>query len=288
MHYTTWTPAADLALDIGPPLVLMYHNVTPPEFFAGLDADAEQATARGRALLAQFAPISLLGTAKSEFSRTDLVAAGFDRTAVLPVRVDFASLDRPCDERLRARVAAEPTLLVLGRVVPNKRIEDAIRLLAWYRRIEPRARLCCVGAHDARGAYVRALRSLARDLGVDDAFELTGQVSEAARGSYLRGSRALITMSEHEGFNAPVVEAMHLGLPVLAFASSATPETVADAGVLLREKRLDVAAEILDQIVRDTPLRHRLVEKGRLRARAFDGALVEAAFARQLGEALDA
>ena len=287
-HYTTWTPAAELLLRRAEPLVLMYHNVTPPAFFAGLDREAERATARGREELARFAPLSLLATAKSEYSRADLLAAGFARTAVLPVRLDFAALEGECDEALRARVAAAPSLLVVGRVVPNKRVEDAVRAFAYYRRIEPRARLYCVGAHDERGAYYAGLRWLIRRLGLDDAVEFTGQVSAAARGAYYRGCRALVTMSEHEGFCAPVVEAMHLGLPVVGFAATATPETMGDAGVLVLEKRLDVVAEAIDQVVRDTPLRRRLMEKGRARASEFAPDLIEARFASQLAEALGA
>jgi glycosyltransferase involved in cell wall biosynthesis len=286
-HYTTWTPAAEFVLGLGRPLVLMYHNVTPPSFFAGLDPETERATARGRADLGRFAPITALATPNSEYSRADLVAAGFDRTVVLPLRLDFLALERECDEALRARVAAEPSLLVVGRVVPNKRIEDVIRALAHYRRIEPRARLYCVGAHDERGAYQAGLKWLIHRLGLDDAVEFTGQVPTAARGAYYRGCRALVTMSEHEGFCAPVVEAMHLGLPVVGFAATATPETMGDAGVLVLRKHPGIVAEALDQLVRDTLLRRRLVEKGRARAATFAPGVIEATFAAALGEVLD-
>jgi glycosyltransferase involved in cell wall biosynthesis len=172
-------------------------------------------------------------------------------------------------------------------VVPNKRIEDVIRALAHYRQIEPRARLYCVGAHDSRGAYQAGLEWLIRRLGLADAVEFTGQVPAAARGAYYRGCRALVTMSEHEGFCAPVVEAMHLGLPVVGFAATATPETMGDAGVLVLRKHPGVVAEALDQLVRDTPLRRRLVEKGRARVAAFAPQLIEARFAEALGEAVD-
>jgi glycosyltransferase involved in cell wall biosynthesis len=266
----------------------MYHNVTPPSFFAGLDAEAERATARGRADLGRFAPISVLATTKSEYSRTDLVAAGFHRSAVLPLRLDFAAVERECDEALRARVAAEPSLLVVGRVVPNKRIEDVLRVFAYYRRIEPRARLYCVGAHDESGPYQASLRWLTRKLGLAESVEFTGQVSGAARGAYYRGCRALVTMSEHEGFCAPVIEAMHLGLPVVGFDATATPETMGDAGVLVSRKCPEVVAEALDQVVRDTPLRGRLIEKGHAQAASFAPDLIEARFAGLLDEALRA
>ena len=289
LHYTTWSPAAEHLLRLGQPLVLMYHNVTPPAFFAGLDAEVERATARGRDELARFAELCQLATAKSEYSRVDLVAAGFRRSAVLPPRVDFETLEGERNETLQARVAAAgPGLLTVGRVVPNKRIEELIKLFAYYRRIEPSARLYCVGSHDDRGPYVAGLRWLARRLGLTDAVVFTGQVPHADRGAYYRGCRVFVTMSEHEGFCVPVVEAMHLGTPVVGRAGTALTETIGDAGVLALENRPEVVAEAIDLLARDTPLRRRLVEKGHKRATDFAPAALEARFADLLTEALSA
>jgi len=282
-HYTTWSPTADHLLALGRPLVLMYHNVTPPEFFAGLDPAVEADTRRGRERLGQFAPICQLAVAKSQYSRADLVAAGFARTDALPVRIDFEALDGACDQALlRELRAGPPSLLTVGRIVPNKRVEDAIKALAYYRRVEPAARLYCVGSHDERGPYMAHLRWLVRRLGLDEAVRFTGQVGNAQRGAYYRGCRVYLTMSEHEGFCAPLVEAMQLGLPVVGFDSSAVPETMGEAGVLVRRKRLDVVAEALALLAAETPLRARLIAKGREQARRFAPEAIEARFAAML------
>ncbi|HEY3109569.1 MAG TPA: glycosyltransferase, partial [Chloroflexota bacterium] len=178
----------------------MYHNVTPPEFFAGLDPEAEAATRRGRERLGRFAPICRLAVAKSEYSRADLRRAGFVRTETLPVRIDFEALDRACDRALLHELrAGPPSLLTIGRVVPNKRIEDVVKALAYYRRAEPAARLYCVGSHDERGPYMAGLRWLIRRLGLGEAVTFTGQVPNEQRGAYYRGCRVYLTMSEHEG-----------------------------------------------------------------------------------------
>jgi glycosyltransferase involved in cell wall biosynthesis len=287
LHYTTWSPAAEHLLRLGLPLTFMYHDVTPPRFFAGLDASAERANARGREALTRFAPLGQLATANSEYSRADLVAAGFARTAVLPPRIDFAALDRERSQALEAQVAAAgPALLAVGRVVPNKRLEDAVKVLAYYRRIAPRARLYCVGAHDERGPYVAALRRLARRLDLDGALVFTGHVSHADRGAYYRACRVYLTMSEHEGFCVPLVEAMHLGTPVIGYNSSAVPDTMGEAGVLALEKRHEVIAEAVDLLASETPLRRRLIEKGRARAASFGPSALEARFAALLDGAL--
>jgi len=289
-HYTTWTPAADFLLRLGQPLVLMYHNVTPPEFFAGVDPRAEAETRRGRAELGRFAAICPLAVAKSAYSRADLDRAGFARTDALPVRIDFNRLDRTCDEAiLRELRAGPPSVLTVGRVVPNKRVEDTIKAFAYYRaRVEPRARLFVVGSHDERGPYHAQLRWLVRQLGLGEAVTFTGQVSDERRGAYFRGCRVYVTMSEHEGFCVPVVEAMQLGMPTVAFASTAVPETMGDAGVLVLQKRPAVVGETIGLLAADGPLRQRLVAKGRQRAAAFGTTVLEERFARMLGDVVGA
>jgi glycosyltransferase involved in cell wall biosynthesis len=288
-HYTAWTPTADFLLRLGRPLTLMYHNVTPPEFFAGYDDDIAAITKQGRDRLADFAPIGILGAAKSEFSEQDLVEAGFARTCVVPLRVDFDTLDhvvnRHAERELRA---AGSGVLFVGRIVPNKRIEDLIRAFAFYHaRIEPRSSLYCVGAHTPGGRYQTSLDWLVRRLGLEARVKFMGQMSNEDRGAFYRAARVFVTMSEHEGFGVPAIEAMHLGLPVIAHASGATPQTVGDAAVLIREKRPEVVAEVIAMLAEDTPLRRRMVEKGRARAARFRPENLEATLATALDRALE-
>lgn len=287
-HYTAWTETADFLLHQDLPIVLMYHNVTPPRFFEGLDPRTEHETRRGRERLGAFAARTILATAKSEYSEADLREAGFSPTSVLPFRVDFETLDRAGDVALQRQIErAGPGILAIGRVAPNKCIDDLIKVFAFLRaRVAADAILYCVGAHDMLGPYHRYLEGLVRSLGLAGQVHFTGQVPNEQRGAYYRGCRALVTMSEHEGFCAPVVEAMHLGLPVVAFASTAIPEVVADAGILIQQKQHDVIAEALALVMADTPLRRRLVQKGRANALRYAPDQVEERFAQQLSAAL--
>ncbi|HEY3107177.1 MAG TPA: glycosyltransferase, partial [Chloroflexota bacterium] len=142
------------------------------------------------------------------------------------------------------------------------------------------------GSHDERGPYMAGLRWLVRRLGLGEAVTFTGQVSNEQRGAYYRGCRVYVTMSEHEGFCVPVVEAMHLGQPVVAFASSAVPETVGEAAVLVEAKRYDLIGEAIALLAAETPLRARLVAKGPAQARRYAPEAIEARFAGMLSEAL--
>lgn len=289
-HYTAWSETADFLVKRGYPIVLVYHNVTPPEFFAGIDDNVERETRAGRARLVEFAPRAILGAAKSEFSRRDLVEAGIRRTCVIPVRVDFDALDQERNEDAERHIRSlGPSVMVMGRVVPNKKIEDVIRGFAFYKyRIEPGARLYCVGSHTPRSPYQIQLDWLVRRLRLDEAVRFTGQVPHADRGAYYRACRVLVTMSEHEGFCAPIVEAMHLGLPVIAYAGGAIPETLGDAGILMKQKDPEVLSELIAMLAEDTPLRRRMIARGLEWSRRYRPDKVAADFAREVSAALEA
>ncbi|MBI2322769.1 MAG: glycosyltransferase family 4 protein [Chloroflexi bacterium] len=272
LHYSVWSDLAQFARDqVRAPLVLVYHNVTPPEYFAGLHPQAEQDTRLGRDSLPTFRERAALALGKSGFSAAELKAAGFSRTGVLPVAVDLAALHRRADERVRRRYAdGYVNVLSVGRVVPNKRPEDTIKLFYHYHRsVNPRSRLLFVGPKLIAGDYLFWLERLVERLGLDPHVEFVGQVSRAELATYYRLAHAYVSMSEHEGFGVPLVEALSFGLPVLARAAAAVPETLDGAGVLVRRACYAALAELLDLLVRPGPLRAALAARGRARARAF-------------------
>jgi glycosyltransferase involved in cell wall biosynthesis len=161
-----------------------------------------------------------------------------------------------------------PNLLFVGRLVPNKRQEDLVKLLHACRRILPTARLFLVGVEWVAG-YADWLAELARSLGVEDRVVMPGRVSQPDLLAYYRLANLYVSMSEHEGFGKPLVESMYLGVPVLAFAAGAVEETLGGCGVLFRHKHYPALAELVDLLLADEGLRERLVARGRARAAAF-------------------
>src|SRR5207244_13427211 len=99
--------------------------------------------------------------------------------------------------------------------------------------------------------------------------EFTGSVTVEQLVAYYRGATAFLTLSDHEGFCVPLLEAMRSDLPVVAHAAGAIPETLGDAGILLETKTPEVVAEQLERVIRDQQLRKELIEKGRRRVGAF-------------------
>ncbi len=252
------------------PLVLNYHNVTPAELFAPWDNALARAQLRAQNQLPLLAGRALLGVAVSEFNRADLVASGFGATVAIPPVLaghPWAS-SAPQPER-----AAAPDQgcrwLVVGRLAPNKAVEDVINALFVYRRIyDARATLTVVGK-PAVAPYAAALADQVAALGLLDAVIFAGRVGDARLAEEYRRADVLVVTSEHEGFCLPVVEAMAHDLPVVAYRRGALPEVLGDAGVLVERKDPATVAGAVSRVCSERQLRRELVAKGRLRLPAL-------------------
>lgn len=256
--------------------VLVYHNVTPPEYMRGVNRRAEFECRRGRAELRSLAGTVELALAVSEFNRRELLEMGFRRAEVLPVIVRFGEYAIPPRRDLVGLFDDGWTnVLHVGRFVPNKKIEDVVRSFAVYRRINRRSRLFLVGTDVSFENYSEAVRGLTAELGLTDV-HFIGHVDFRDLCTYYRLAHLYVVMSEHEGFCVPLLEAMHFGVPIVAYRAAAVPETLGEGGILVDEKRYDEIAEIMDRVVTDDELRGRLVAAGRRRLEEFAPRRIEA------------
>jgi L-malate glycosyltransferase len=265
--------ASDLADWLGgrpEPLVVNYHNVTPPELFAPWDNGLARHQVRAFAELSALAPRAALGVAVSELNRRDLLQRHFAATAVVPPIVDLRAVGSA-----EGAVGGGPPRrqggrwLSVGRLAPNKAVEDTITaLLAYRRRHDGEASLLVVGSTPVP-AYADALRQYAAELGLADAVRFAGKVDDDALGDAYRTSDVLVVASEHEGFCLPVVEAMAEGLPVVAARRGALPEVLGDAGVLLGHKDPVLTADAVHRLQTDDEWRAAVVAAGHHRLPAL-------------------
>jgi len=235
---------------------------------------------RGRGELRAYADRCALAVGASEFRRQGLEAVGFPRTAVLPVVPGFSHLDaRP--NRLVADQFDDSwtNILFVGRVIPNKKIEDLIRFFhAYHTAFNPRSRLLIVGAHSGFERYFAALNQLTAALDLSHV-HLVGHVSDAELVAFYEIADLFLCASEHEGFCVPLVEAFYKEIPTLAYAATAVPSTMDGAGVLFEDKDPLHVAALMDAIVSNCGLQDALVDGqlaavDRLRARDFAGTLI--------------
>ena len=280
LHYALPSPLTAALREHRGRRVLLNHNITPPEFFAGWDEELARICALGRAELATLAGHVDLGLADSEFNRQELEAAGFPRTAVLPIYLDFRRYREPPNPVLRRLLEDGRTnLLFVGRVVPNKRHDDLIRLASYWKRfISPDLRLVLVGKPPRRREYMDSLRSLFYEEGFTPAEVLfTGHVDHDDLLACYATAHVFVSMSEHEGFGVPLVESMLMRVPVVAYRCTAVGDTLGAAGVQFGEKRLAEMAEAAHLLTTDAALRARVLEGQDRRLAAFTPAAVEGA-----------
>jgi glycosyltransferase involved in cell wall biosynthesis len=276
LHFSIGTDMAWVFSNLRSRRVLVYHNVTPPEFARGVSRKLERECRRGRRQLRELAAATDLAIGVSEYNRRELENLGFARTAVLPVVVDFSEHDRtPDDPDFERRWRGGGTaVLHVGRLVPNKRIEDVLRSFDLYRRIDPGSRLLLVGDPAGVPGYAESLRDLVARLGTPEVHFL-GHLDFGRLCTCFRLADLYISLSEHEGFCVPLLEAMHFRVPIVASAAGAVPETLGEAGLLVRERRFEEIAELMHCAVADAPLRERLVAAGAARLEDFAPARVE-------------
>ncbi|MBN2370194.1 MAG: glycosyltransferase family 4 protein [Vicinamibacteria bacterium] len=255
-HFSIGSAAGPMIFHAPDRLVIIYHNITPAHWFLGFHPHLAGLCHNGRRELDAFAGRAELALGDSEFNRRELDAAGFRRTGVLPIVLDVQRYRQPPAPLIRRFYRdGRRNVLFVGRIIPNKRIDDLIRVFAVYQRyIEPRSRLLLVGDHRGHERYFDRLREMAQALRLDE-IVFTGHVDQSDLLAYYSVADAFLCLSEHEGYCVPLVEAMLLDVPVIAYDAGAVAETLRGGGVLLREKRPETVAELLHRLIDDAALR---------------------------------
>lgn len=273
-HGTTWRRGLRLLKRARCRKVLRYHNVTPASYFEGISPIHQRACQAGRA---ELRPMIECGMdrylADSDYNRQELIELGAppERAFVLP---PFHPVDRlleavPDPATLAACRDGRWNVLFVGRMVPNKGHLLLAEAFAIFRRhYQPQARLVFVGREEWRlQRYFAQVRECVERLGLAGAVVFAGDVPVAVLRAYYQTARLFVSASAHEGFCVPAIEAMALGVPVVAYGSSALPETVGDAGVVWPEPDPYALAAAMGRVARDPDLAGALAARGRARYR---------------------
>ncbi len=249
-HFSLGSRASRTAFALPSRMMLVYHNITPPEYFLGVHDQLVRQCYHGRRELLPYRSRCELALGDSEFNRQELEALGFPRTAVLPVVPDFSHLAVTPDTRVYDAYDDEWTnLLFVGRLIPNKRPDNLIRFAHAYKTLyQRRTRLLLAGSYGGFNEYLAQLHRLIADLGVDDV-HILGQVTNEELTALYDVADVFLCASEHEGFCVPLMEAFHKRVPVLAYAATAVPATMDGGGVLYDSPDPRHVAALIDGVV---------------------------------------
>lgn len=267
-HSIGWNAGAELLGELrNRKTVIKYHNVTPPEFFAGVSTDFESRCKLGREQLAGIAGGEHdLYLADSLFNLKELatpirlnsfVVPPFHHTdELLSVEPHLGTLDQGNN--------GKANIVMVGRVSPNKGHAELIEDFAtYYYDYNRHAQLLIIGhLDDAFKTYYQSLEDLISGLYLESAVVFTGAVSLDVLKAYYLTAHLMLVTSRHEGFCVPLIEAMAMKIPIVAYRHAAIPETVDDVGVLWDEHNPGLVAESINAIITNEDITASLVLKG--------------------------
>lgn len=255
-HYSIASEASAVFAASRARRILRYHNITPSGFFRGFDEAVARQLDEARGGLSAAAGQAESIWAVSEYNAQELRALGLPRVRVMPLFYSPDDFARTVDPRIMAKFSADLTnLFFVGRMAPNKCVEDLILAFAWYHTcINPRSRLILVGSEYSCPRYFALLRLLAGRLELPNVcFE--GFVSPEGLAAYYKLAHAFVCTSRHEGYCLPLVEAMAHGVPVIARRQGGMPEAMGSGGVLFDHAEPRVLAELIGRVIGDAALR---------------------------------
>lgn len=249
-HHSINSALGDFVVQQKAAKILIYHNVTPYHFFEEYDLQFSYFLRRGKEQLLELNQTFIKSYADSEFNKKELEDYGYKEVEVLPIAYNFNSLDIPGVNRNKFEGIK---ILFVGRITPNKRQEDLIRFAEIYRKyFRTNFQIQIVGySSPSSKVYMEELESLVRFWDLEDHIHFSGYVTHPELIGYYRNSNAFLSMSEHEGFCVPILEAMHFKLPVLAYSAGAIPDTMESSGILFKEKNYTLIAETLEEVLRN-------------------------------------
>ncbi len=270
-HHSIGSELTPIAAKHSGPKCLLYHNITPAEFFEPFRPDFANVLRQGRSQLREIAPNFLLSSGDSVYNASELRTMGFRDPFVLSIPVFTDKWTRPPDSYMMHLLQdGRANLIFVGRIVPNKCQHDLVHAFAEYLSMDPNARLIMVGDNLPDDPYYGYLMDTIQRYGLSQYIALTGKITDAELHACYKTASLFWSMSEHEGFCVPLVEAMYFDVPVLAYKSSAIPETLEKAGVMFTSKKdLVSVAALAKLLVRDEDLRKRVLRAQRKRRGVF-------------------
>jgi len=269
LHFAIPSMLTDFFLSAKGRKIMVYHNITPPGFFAHFSPELTRFTQAGRDHLARLHKTFDLCVADSSFNAAELFKLNYKcDVRVFPIMIDTAEYDRP-HSRAYAKLLSNDrrNIIFVGRISPNKKIEDLVKVLFYYKKyISPSVRLVVAGKTDSLPRYFYAVRDLAGRfyLNSDDIL-FTGHIPFDELLAVYRSGDVFLSMSEHEGFCLPLIESCHFNVPVLAYNAGAVAETLDGAGILFSEKSVEMVAGMVERMIHDSELRQRLRQSARER-----------------------
>ncbi|MDD5399885.1 MAG: glycosyltransferase [Sulfurimonas sp.] len=240
--------------------ILCYHNITPSHFFNN-SPHLQQACDLGRKQLASSAKAFVASYADSEYNAKELHAFGYQNPKPIPLLVDITkkNLIRP-NETIIKNYSKTFTILFVGRIVSNKSQEMLIETIYYLKKLlSLKLKLILVGSTSEQ-AYFDYLKKLVVSLKLEDSVLFAGKVSQEDLAAYYSAADIYLSLSDHEGFSIPIIEALSYDTLTIAYSTCALPDTLGEQGTI-DFKSPDLVAKYIYDIINDPSLRANILKR---------------------------
>jgi glycosyltransferase involved in cell wall biosynthesis len=243
-------------------IIMIYHNITPPEFFEGKNNALADLLRLGRKQLEGLKDKVSVAVGDSEHNRLELESFGYKVTGVFPILLDLSKYKQASDLKLISQYKDQMNVLYVGRITPNKKVDEVIKAFAYYHcNINPSSNLFLVGTYESpQDKYFTSLQKMINTANLKNIFFITN-ADDVELITYYSLARVFITMSMHEGFCVPLVESMFYKIPIIANNSTAIPYTLGESGILVKNETYEEVGELIDVIESDSQLRNSVIER---------------------------
>ncbi|MBO6214244.1 MAG: glycosyltransferase family 4 protein, partial [Lachnospiraceae bacterium] len=242
--------------------VIRYHNLTPPHFYKYYNEGNYRACIKGISEVKELRDYTDYCINDSDYNSSDLRKYGYGCPMyTVPIIMAFTEYDREVDPVMYNRLKdGRINILFTGRMVPNKKIEDLIEVFYYYKKYwNENARIILAGSFDKKEAYCRKLLDYIEKLGINDIY-ITGHIPFESLLACYKASDVYLSLSEHEGFCVPLVEAMYFNIPIVTYTAGAVSSTMGDNTITLKSKDPIETAGVVDRIVTDGSLRENIIK----------------------------
>jgi glycosyltransferase involved in cell wall biosynthesis len=223
--------------------IVYFHGITPPDYFSDWDVATSENCRKGLLQFSSFVDYDFF-LANSNYTLLELGrGVGESRSFA-----EFSKVLPPVLVTTKAATMKQPRVgggdfLYVGRLAPHKKIVELVDWFEHYYNFTPSCTLTLVGSASAKLYHrliIDRIKSLPRVIA--DRVSIDGFVSDDQLHQHYSNADALITLSEHEGFCVPILEAISYGLPVFARNSAAIPGTLGRKNLLLDQQKLSTYA----------------------------------------------
>lgn len=274
-HLCTGSSLSNKVMDLHCKVIINYHNITPPSFFSDYGRRYYDGAMQGYKEARMLAERADYVVTPSEYNKSEMIKLGYKCPIdVVPIIIKFDDYQQTPDENVlntyRNTDSDYKNIIFVGRIVPNKRQEDLLKDFCYYQKYyHEKSRLFIIGNYVNMELYYLQLKKYIKNIKLQNVI-FPGHISFSELLAYYRASDLFLCESEHEGFCVPLVEAMYFKVPLIAYASSAIPDTVGDAGLLLQKKNPAYTASLMNELLSNPQEIKSMQQRQTERLKCFD------------------